>query len=323
MQLYLLDHAGDGLTGMVHEHAGAAADGDMLHDFVLHPFVHAVEHSLYMLPVLIVVFLIIGFIEKRAMGRVRAALSNHGFGVVGGALLGLFPQCGFSVAASNLFAERLISAGTLAAVFIATSDEALPIIMANPGSAGWFLPLLAVKFGWAIAAGFAIDGIFRLTRLDRIVTADEEAEFIPFSPVCDCEDCGCGCESPGIVWPAIKRALGIFSFIVITSFLLNIAIELLGEDRLSALLMTDSLIQPLIAATIGLIPNCAASVVLSNLFVSGVLGFGSLAAGLCSGAGLGMLVLFRVNRSAKQNFAILGCVWGMSVLLGVILELIL
>ena len=88
MQLYLLDHAGDGLTGMVHDHAGAAADGDMLHDFVLHPFVHAIEHSLYMLPVLIVVFLIIGFIEKRAMGRVRAALSNHGFGVVGGALLG-------------------------------------------------------------------------------------------------------------------------------------------------------------------------------------------------------------------------------------------
>lgn len=323
MHAFLFEHPLDGLTGMVHDHAGEPAGEGFLHDFVLHPFIHAIEHSLYMLPVLLIVFLVIGFVEKRAMGRLRAALSSRGFGVPGGALLGLFPQCGFSVAASNLFAERLISAGTLAAVFIATSDEAIPIIMANPGSAGWFFPLLAVKFGWAVAAGFAIDGIFRLTKLDRIEPEEALDDFIPFSPVCECDDCGCGCESPGIVWPAIKRALGIFSFIVMTSFLLNIAIELLGEDRLSALLMNDSLLQPLIAATIGLIPNCAASVVLANLFVTGVLGFGSLAAGLCSGAGLGLLVLFRVNRSAKQNFAMLGCVWGMSVLLGVILELIL
>jgi len=304
------------LIGHTEEHATGMPE--FLHDYIVHPFVHAIEHSLYMLPVLLIVFLLIAIVERKAMSRVRAALSSKGFGVVGAALLGLFPQCGFSVAAANLYSEGMISAGALAAVFIAISDEAFPIIMADPASTKWFLPLLAVKFFWAIAAGFVVDLIFRLTKLDKIEKKPSDEPFL--DEPCDC---GCGCERPGIVWPAIKRTLSIFLFIVMTGYVLNLIVEIVGTDNLGTLLMNDTLLQPFIAALIGLIPNCAGSIVLSQLFVSGALGFGSLAAGLSAGAGIGLMVMFRVNKSAKQNFAMLGLVYLLSVLLGIIITLIL
>ncbi len=328
MQLILHDHLTEhahGLPNVLRESvAETVAEGslqELLHNYLLHPFVHAIEHSLYMLPILFIVFLLIAIIENKAMSRVRTALSHKGFGVIGASLFGLFPQCGFSVAASNLYAERLITAGSLAAVFIATSDEALPIIMADPSSAKWFLPLLLVKLVWAIAVGYFVDRIFHLTRLDQIEVEPADVD----APVteCDCCDCGCEASKQRIIPRVLRRTLSIFMFIVMTGFLLNVAIELFGEERLSAILMNNTLLQPVIAAFIGLIPNCAASIVLSRLFVSGALSFGSLAAGLCAGAGLGLLVLFRVNRSHKQNFALLGCVYSMSVLLGILLEILL
>ncbi len=295
---------------------------EIFHDYVIHPLVHALEHSLYMLPVLLIVYLVIELLEHKAMDKLRRAFASKRLGIVGAAALGLFPQCGFSVAAANLYSERLITAGTLAAVFIATSDEALPIIAADQSSAAWFLPLLLIKFGWAIIAGVLVSFVFHFTGLERAPhTVSHHSEHVhEGGEHHHCEHCD---SSRGIITSAIKRTLSIFLFIVLTGFALNLAIELLGEERLSALLMNDTLLQPFLASLIGLIPNCAASIVLSRLFISGALGFGSLAAGLCAGAGLGILVLFRVNRSMKQNCAMLGLVWGLSALLGVVIEIVL
>ncbi len=290
----------------------------------LHALAHTLEHTWYMLFVLFLVYLVIELIEHKAMNKARAILSNKYYGIAAASALGLFPQCGFSVAAANLYAERLISAGTVAAVFVATSDEALPILLANPAAAKWFLPVLLIKFVWAIIVGLIVNLIFKLTKLDshepKHTHHHSHGEHRHESGEHHhCEHCDSG---KGIFVTALKRTVSVFLYIFVTSFVLHLVIDLVGEDTLRAMLMTDSLAQPFLAALIGLIPNCAASIVTTELFVSGALGFGSLVAALSAGAGIGMLVLFRVNRDHKKNFALLGILYVTSALLGVIIELI-
>ncbi len=295
---------------------------ELLH-LLSHELLHTLEHTWYMLPVLFLVYLVIEVLEHKAMDKVRGVLANRSFGIVGASLLGLFPQCGFSVAAANLYSERLITAGAVAAVFVATSDEAFPILISNPESTKWFLPLIALKFVYAIIVGVMVNILFRLTRLDRAeshATHHHGEHTHGGGEHHHCSHCD---SNRGIFSAAIRRTVSIFAFVFVTSLVLHIVIELVGEAQLQAVLMTDSLLQPFIAALIGLIPSCTASVVTTELFVSGVLGFGSLAAALCAGAGVGMLVLFRVNRNLKQNLAIMGSVYVMSALLGMILELII
>lgn len=278
--------------------------------------------ALKMLPFLILVYFIIELLEHKAAGKIRKIFSHDRLGIVSAALLGIFPECGFSVAAANLYAERLITAGTLVAVFISTSDEAIPILASNPGQIKWLLPLIAIKLFYAIIAGFVVNLLFRLTRLDREEKhVEHHSEHIhEGGEHHHCAHCDSG---KGIIESTLIRSLSIFLYILAIGFVLNTAIWLIGEDRLGALLMTNSLAQPFAAALIGLIPNCAASVVLSELFVSGALSFGSLAAGLSAGAGVGMVVLLRVNHSAKQNAAILASLYLLSALLGVALHILL
>lgn len=278
--------------------------------------------SLKTLPFLFAVYLIIEFIEHRALDKIRAAFSNEKLGIVSAAALGLFPQCGFSVAAANLYSEKLITAGTLVAVFISTSDEAVPIFASNSESLKWLLPLLGVKFIFAVAAGFIVNALFRVLKLnDSKKVIDNSKTHIHENGEhhhCDC------CDSrKGILRNVFTRTLSIFVFILATTLLLNIIIYLIGDENLKKFLLTDSIFQPMVAALIGLIPNCAASVVLSQLFVAGTISFGSLTAGLCAGAGVGMLVLFRVNRPMKQNFAILGILYTLSAVAGLILQFVL
>ncbi len=289
---------------------------------LLHALTHTLEHTWYMLPVLFLIYLLIETVEHKAMDKVRSALQNKSFGIIGGAALGLFPQCGFSVAAANLYSERLITAGTVAAVFVATSDEAFPILIANPSYIGWFLPLIVIKLIFAVAVGFAVNGIFKLTGLDRVTVHEHHHAHSEHTHEGGehhhCSHCD---SNRGIFSAALKRTVSVFLFIFLVGVILNLAIELMGEDKLSLLLMNDSIFQPFVAALIGLIPNCAASVVTTELFVNGALSFGSLAAALSAGAGIGMLVLFRVNRNYKQNFAILGLLYIFSALLGVIINI--
>ena len=303
--------------------APAAAEG-ILHSLG-HAVLHTLEHSWYMLPVLFLVYLLIEFMGHKATGGLRKALSSKSAGVVAGSALGLIPACGFSVAAANLYAERLISAGVVAAVFVSTSDEALPIILAGGRSAAWFVPLVLIKFVYAILVGCIVELVFKLTGLNK-AKAHEHHHSHHHEHVHEagehhhCSHCDSG---KGILRTAVKRSLSVFGFVILTALIVNLAVELLGEERLGIILLTDNFLQPFLAALIGLIPNCSASVVCAEMFANGALGFGSLVSALCSGAGLGMLVLFRVNRNYKQNFSILGIVYLLSAVIGVIIEALL
>ncbi len=276
-----------------------------------------------MLPVLFLVYLVIELLEHKAMDKVRGVLGNKAAGIPAAAALGLFPQCGFSVAAANLYSEHLITAGTLAAVFVATSDEAFPILLASPERVKWFVPLLVFKFVFAIAVGIAVNGIFKLTRLDTLKPSASHHHGEHTHEGGEHHHCSHCDSGKGILSATVRRTVSIFLFLFVTSLLLHLVIDIAGEERISALLMTDSILQPVIAAIFGLIPSCAVSVIVTELFAVGTLGAGALLSALCTGAGVGVLVLFRVNRNLKQNLAIMGIICAMSAILGVIIEILI
>ncbi len=269
--------------------------------------------SVKMLPFLFGAYLLIEFLEHKASDKLQNALSKSGkHGIVVGAVLGTVPQCGFSVAAANLYSGKVITLGTLIAVFISTSDEAIPMLLSSPGNVGVLLQLIAVKIVIALIAGFAVDFALKTRRVE-----EAEPELQEHNVLCH----HCGCEH-GIFKSAVKHTLSIFLFILLVSFLLNGVIAWIGQDTISKLLFTDSVFQPFIAALIGLIPNCAASVMLVQLFLSGSLSFGSVVAGLCTGAGIGLAVLFRANRNWKKNLFILVLLYGIGSLSGLLIHLL-
>ena len=281
-------------------------------DILLDDLTEALIDSLKMLPFLFGVYLLIEFLEHKSSGKMVRTLQKLGpFGAVGGALLGCVPQCGFSVAAANLYSGRMISAGTLIAVFISTSDEAVPIILGNPQNAKTAIKLLAVKVAIAIVVGIICDLV--LKALNKPVLEK------PCEQLCE----HCGCENHGILYSAVKHTVSIFLFILAISVVLGGLIEIIGQENLSKLLLTDSVFQPFLAALIGFIPNCAASVILTQLFIEGGLTFGSLVAGLSTGAGLGLVVLFKTNKHFKQNISIAAVLYIAGALSGMLINMLL
>lgn len=281
-------------------------------DILLDVLAEAFIDSLKMLPFLFGVYLLIEFLEHKSSGKMVRTLQKLGpFGAVGGALLGCVPQCGFSVAAANLYSGRMISAGTLIAVFISTSDEAVPIILGNPQNAKTAIKLLAVKVAIAIVVGIICDLV--LKALNKPVLEK------PCEQLCE----HCGCENHGILYSAAKHTVSIFLFILAISVVLGGLIEIIGQENLSKLLLTDSVFQPFLAALIGFIPNCAASVILTQLFIEGGLTFGSLVAGLSTGAGLGLVVLFKTNKHFKQNISIAAVLYIAGALSGMLINMLL
>ncbi len=281
-----------------------------------------------MLPLLLIAYLVIEIIEHKAMDKLKAAFSSKSAGVVSGALLGLFPQCGFSVAAANLYSEKLISAGALAAVFISTSDEALPVILSVPETAKYFLPLLLIKLFGGIAAGLLLDFVLFRAKRAHVHHDDHEhsheghhhGEHTHAHGVHHhCAHCD---SNRGIVKNSLVRTGATICFILLTVFVFNVAVSLIGQSRIEYALESVSVFQPLIAAFIGLVPSCAVSVILAGLFTEGAISFGALAAGLCAGAGAGMAVLFRSNKELKNSLFILVYVWLFSAALGTVISLI-
>lgn len=265
-----------------------------------------------MLPFLFLACLVVEYAEHRRgdkLTRLLSAQSRYGFLI--GAALGTVPQCGFSAMAADLYAGRVITLGTLLSVFIATSDEAFVVLLASPDGLGPLLALIAVKLILAVAAGFAVDFLFRRQLVRAGLVADHEEIHCPCH-----EDEG----ERSVLLAAVRHTLEVLCCIVLFSALIHIAMALIGEQALTGALEQARLLQPIVAAAIGLIPNCAASVLLAQLYLSGTITFASLAAGLASAAGLGLVVLFRANRSLRENLAITGLLFGVSAAAGVALS---
>ena len=241
------------------------------------------------------------WIEHRSGSKLRHRLSHSGrYSVPLGAAIGLIPQCGFSVAASNLFAGRLITTGTLLAVFLATSDEAVPVMLASPNGAGKILPLLGLKLLFAVIGGYLADCLFfRRAHEKQCETThchhDDEREEATHEL---CAHCGC---QGGILKSTLHHTAETFLFLLIVLLLINTVTTLLGEERLASILLAGTFWSPIVTALIGLIPNCAPSVLISELYLNGTLTIGSTVAGLSAGAGLGLAMLFRRCKTNKLN----------------------
>lgn len=281
---------------------------------LVHVIEHAVLDSLKMFPFLFLAFLVVEGLEHHSSAWMQKVVSKgDAAGPAAGALLGCIPQCGFSVMAANLYAGGVVSLGTLLAVFLSTSDEAVLIMMGHPGQGKVILQLIGCKVVIGIAAGYAIDILLHFRR-NRVRRTPHD--------LCDGVHCGCD-DHHGIVRPALNHAVRLTGYLLILNFLLTMLIELIGEDVLARVLLGGSFAQPLLTALIGLIPNCISSVLITELYLAGGIGFGGAVAGLCSGAGVGLAVLFRVHKDRKKTIQIVGILYLISAVSGMVLQMFL
>lgn len=267
--------------------------------------------SIKLIPFLFITYLIMEFIEHKTKEKTRETIKKSGkFGPLIGSLLGIFPQCGFSVSATNLYAARVITLGTLIAVYLSTSDEMLPIFLTEAVPIPTILKILGIKLIIGIIAGFIIDFVIRK------INKQEEQNIVDL-----CEKEHCDCEH-GIIKSAIKHTLHILIFIVLVTFIINIAIYFIGEETIAGFLLNNKILGPIIAGLIGLIPNCAASVILTQMYLENVISAATMISGLLVGAGVGLAVLFKTNKPMKDNFKIMGLLYGIGVLAGILLEIL-
>ena len=269
----------------------------------------AVLDTLKILPFLFLAYLLIEILEHHAEDKTTEIVHRAGnWGPVLGSALGIIPQCGFSAATANLYAGGLITRGTLIAVFLSTSDEMLPILISKSAPAALIIKILLYKFAAGMLAGFVIDIAEK-----RFHTEKNHKELHDI-----CEQEGCNCEE-GVLRSTIFHTVKIASFLLLTSFLINIAVEFVGEEHLADFILNKPVIGELLAGLVGLIPNCAASVILTELYLQGGMSAGAMLSGLLCGAGFGLLVLFRMNRRfLKDNLTTLVLLYTSGVLLGLL-----
>ena len=269
-----------------------------------------------LLPFLFITYLIMEWIEHSTNEGSENLIKKSGkYGPVIGAILGVVPQCGFSAAGSTFYAGRVISIGTLIAIYMSTSDEMLPIMIASAAPVGEIAKILLVKVICGMIAGLILDLlIFPANKLDIPIDIDE---------LCTDESCGCKQGGHNIIIPAIRHTLKTGLFIFIVSFILNVTLEFAGEGVITNVFTNIPFVENMIAAVVGLIPNCAASVALTTLYIGGAISFSALISGLLAGAGVGLLVLFRVNNHQKENLRIVGILYGFSVIFGYIISFVM
>lgn len=277
--------------------------------------------TLKLLPFLFVTYLVMEWFEHRMETKTQSAVRKAGrLGPLVGGTVGVAPQCGFSAAASSLYAGGMITAGTLIAVFLSTSDEMLPIFISEQVPVGTMAAILATKAVMGIVFGFLLDAVYhgmmkRPLRYKNITSPHAVHEV--------CEGEHCGCEEGSILKSAIIHTLQITLFIFIFGLVIGGIIEGVGEETISGFFSGVPVVGELIAGLVGLIPNCAASVVITELYLDGVIGAGPMITGLLVGAGVGLLVLFRLNRRhMKQNLGIVAYLYLVGVLLGVGVEVL-
>ena len=278
-----------------------------------HTLLHTIEDSVKLLPFLFLTYLLMELLEHTTGGKVQNKIKNAGkVGPLWGGLLGIMPQCGFSAAASSLYAGRVITMGTLLAVFLSTSDEMLPIFISAAVAPATIFKILAAKVCIAIISGFVAELVY-------VNVFKKKEKDMDIHVVCEEEHCSC---EDGVLKSALKHTLKIFVYILLITFILTFVIELIGEDQLAVVFQNIPVVGEMIAALVGLIPNCTSSVVITELYLSGIIGAGAMMSGLLVNAGVGLLVLFRLNRNWKQNAGIMAALYGFGVFWGVIIELL-
>jgi hypothetical protein len=272
---------------------------------------HTIADNITLIPFLFLTYLVMEFLEHKTGSRTTAMIQKAGrFGPLFGGIAGIIPQCGLSAAASSLYAGRVISMGTLLAIYLSTSDEMLPILISERAAAPFVIRVLLLKASIGVLAGFIIDFIFRRRR-------DSQESHIHDL----CVDDHCHCEQ-GIFRSACKHTIKITLFILLITFAMNLFLHYVGEDALANLILNRPVLGPALSGLIGLIPNCAASVVITQLFLQGALDFGSMMAGLLVGAGVGIMVLLRVNKNTKENITIITLLYFVGVICGILIQLI-
>ena len=271
--------------------------------------------SVKLIPFLFITYLIMEYIEHKTSEKVKEKIEKSGkFGPIIGGLVGIFPQCGFSVSATNLYATRVITLGTLIAAYLSTSDEMLPILLTEAVPLSTILTILGIKLVIGIIAGLLIDFVLHKIKNQNNKEHEHIGEF--------CEHEHCHCEE-GIVKSAINHSVNIFLFIFVTTLIINCVIHLVGEDTISNVISSNFIFGPIIAGLIGLIPNCASSVILTELFIENIISMPILITGVLVNAGVGTLVLFKTNKKIKENIQIIGLLYVIGVISGLILEFII
>ena len=270
--------------------------------------------TLKLLPYLLVTFIILEFVEHKLSSKNKnILLKNKKFGPLVGGLLGAVPQCGFSSMASGLFSNRVITIGTLVAVFLSTSDEMIPIMLGEHTSIPVMLKILVFKVITGIIVGIIVDLIFK--KKNTINNEDTIKEH--------CEHEHCHCEKHNIFVSSIIHTLKIGIFVLCANLAINLVIYNIGEDSLKNILLNKNILNYFVASLIGLIPNCASSVIMTELYVSNLITIGTLISGLLTGSGLGILLLFKENKNIKENVSVLSIIYFTGVILGIIVDLII
>lgn len=274
-------------------------------------FLEAIIDTLKLVPFLFVAFLLIEFFEHKLSNKNKnLIMKSDKFGPVIGSVLGLFPQCGFSSLATNLYVTRIISLGTLISIYLSTSDEMLPLLISSNVDKNIIIKILLIKVSVAMFFGFVIDFILRKRNINK--------EKVNFDL---CKNDNCHCEE-GIFISSIKHTINIIIFIFGCNLILNLVFEYFGHDFLSKLFMKDSFIAPFITCLIGLIPNCGSSVILTELFIESAISINGLISGLLTGTGVATLLLLKENQNKKESMYIILLIYLIGVITGIFLEII-
>ena len=270
----------------------------------------ALFDSLKLLPYLLVTFLILELIEHKIKYKKVFSKKRRLMPVVGG-LLGALPQCGISAMAANLFSSHIITVGTLIAIFLSTSDEMLPLMLGEQVEVSLILKAVGLKVLIGVIIGLIVDFVWQRKKKDKA-----EPDIAHF-----CEGEHCNCEKNGIIISSLLHTLKTFLFVLVANMLINILIFMIGEETIANVLLGKNSWVVLLSALIGLIPNCAGSIIVTELYLSGLLSFGSMMAGLLTGSGIGWLLLVKNNKNYKENAIILVIIYIVGVIFGGILNL--
>lgn len=276
-------------------------------DIIIDTLIDAIK----IVPFLFVAFLIIELVEHKLSKKSKKIITkSNRVGPMIGGIIGAFPQCGFSVLATNLYISRIITLGTLIAIYLSTSDEMLLILFSNRVELKLIFTILLIKIFIGIICGFIIDLIFR-----KNVTKTHSEDY----EICDIDNCHC---NDSIIKSSFIHTVKTMFFIIIVTFILNILFSTVSVSSLEKIFLKNSIFAPFISSVIGLIPTCGASIILTELYLSGIISMSSLIAGLLTGSGVAILVLFKSNKNLRENVKILLLVYAIGVCSGVVIRVI-